>query len=952
MFENIKEGFVKFITSRAVIVCFVLFSLACILVYRLFSLQVINGEYYLDSFKLRIKKEKTIPAARGNIYDRNGNLLAYNELANSVTIEDVYKSGSGKNAAINETLNRLIDIIEQNGDNVDHDFSIVLNDNNEFEFNVTGNSQLRFLADVYGHTSINDLKYEEKTKTAEEVVNDLCKTFGIGEYETPGVSSSFVPRKGYSNDRALKILTVRYNMNANSFQKYIDTTVASDVSDQTVADVMENAYTLDGVSIEESTARKYVDSVYFSQVLGYTGKVSEEELAELQKVDSSYGINDIVGKSGIEQAMESTLQGTKGSETVYVDNTGQVIETSNYVDSVAGNDVYLTIDKDLTEACYNIIEQSLAGILVSKIQNVKTYTYTETSSSSNIVIPIYDVYYAVFDNDIVDINHFSSDKAKDTESKVYQSYLDKNASVLAEIRNELLEKKTPYESLSKEYQWYMSHIAANLYTDGIINSALVDKQDATYIAWTTDEVISLTEYIKYAIAMNWVDVSKLSIDNQYADSEEIFNQIVNYIIDELSADYDFQTRLYKYLLLDGNISGTDVCNLLLEQQVVEITEEEKALWNRGGESSYTFMVNRISNLDITPAQLALDPCTGSMVVTDVNTGDVLALVSYPGYDNNMMANGVDAEYYAKLRSDNSNPLYNYATQQKTAPGSTFKIVSSTAGLMEGVITTDSVIYCGGIFEKLDHPPKCWIYPRGHGGLNVTGGIRNSCNLFFYEVGYRLGLVGNSYSSDIGLQKLAKYADMYGLSEKSGIEIAESEPQVSDEDAVRSAIGQGTNSYTTVGLARYVTTVANSGTCYNLTLIDKTTDSNGNLLEDYSSSVRNTVDMPQAYWNAIHLGMRQVVQDKSYYANLGVSVAGKTGTAQESKNRPNHSLFICYAPYEQPEIAIATRIAYGYTSSYAAQITKEALTYYFELKDTDDIISGTAQTLQDGATNAD
>jgi penicillin-binding protein 2 len=420
----------------------------------------------------------------------------------------------------------------------------------------------------------------------------------------------------------------------------------------------------------------------------------------------------------------------------------------------------------------------------------------------------------------------------------------------------------------------------------------------------------------------------------------------------LETDYDCQTRRYKYLLLDGKITGSQVCNVLLEQGVVTLDEEEQQLWDRGGESAYTFMINRISNLDITPAQLALDPCTGSMVITDVNTGDVLALVSYPGYDNNMMANGVNAAYYAKLRSDKSNPLYNYATQQKTAPGSTFKMVSATAGLNEGVISLDSVIYCGGIFDKLNSPPRCWIYPRGHGGLNVSGGIRNSCNVFFYEVGYRLGNTGEKYVSETGLEKLAKYADLYGLSEKSGIEIAESEPLVSNQDSVRSAIGQGNNSYTTVGLARYVTTVANSGTCYNLTLIDKTTDSNGNLLEDNSAEIRNFVDQPQSYWDAIHLGMRQVVQDKAYYNNLGVNVAGKTGTAQESASRPNHSLFVCYAPYEKPEIAIATRIANGYTSSYAAQITKEALVYYFDLKDEDEIISGTAQTLQNGATNAD
>ena len=951
MFDDFKEGFIKFITSRAVVVCAVLSVLAGIMIYRLFYLQIINGEHYLDTFKLRIKKEKSIAATRGNIYDRNGNLLAYNELANSVTIEDVYKSGRGKNKSINETLNKLIDIIEENGDSVDQDFKIILNENNAFEFTVEGNSLLRFLADVYGRSSISDLKYEEKIKTAAEVVDDLCKNFGVGDYDAED-SSVFVPRLGYTNDRALKILNIRYNMNANSYQKYIDTTVASDVSEQTVADVMENADTLDGVSIEENTARKYVDSVYFSQILGYTGKVSEDELAQLQLSNSSYGINDTVGKSGIEQAMESVLQGTKGSETVYVDNTGQVIETSNYVDSVAGNDVYLTIDKDLTEACYNIIEQSLAGILSSKIQNIKTYTYTETSSSSNIVIPIYDVYYAIFDNAVVDVNHFSKADAKANEKEVYQAFLTKYDEVIQELTSELNDKKTGYDKLSKEYQWYMSHIAAKLYSEGILDSTKVVREDPIYVAWTTDETISLTEYLKYAISMNWVDVSKLELDNQYADSEEIFNQIINQTIKKLADDADFKTRMYKYLLLDGYITGTQVCNILLEQEVIKIDDEELSLWERGGESAYTFMVNRVSNLDITPAQLALDPCTGSMVITDVNTGDVLALVSYPGYDNNMMANGVDAAYYAKLRSDNSNPLYNYATQQKTAPGSTFKMVSSTAGLMEGVITTDSVIYCGGIFDKLDIHPRCWIYPRGHGGLNVTGGIRNSCNVFFYEVGYRLGMEGDSYSSDVGLEKLANYAGLYGLTEKSGIEIVESEPLVSDMDSVRSAIGQGTNSFTTVGLARYVTTVANSGTCYNLTLLDKTTDSSGNLLEEYNATVRNTVDMPQSYWDAIHLGMRQVVQDKSYYSDLGVSVAGKTGTAQESKSKPNHSLFVCYAPYEKPEIAIATRIANGYTSSYAAQITKDALAYYFNLKDEDEIISGTAQTLQDGATNAD
>ncbi len=952
MFNRIGEAILKFITSRIVISCTVLICCMSILVYRLFYLQIIRGEEYVDTFQLKIMKEKDIQATRGNIYDRNGNLLAYNELANSVTIEDVYESGSGRNAAINATVNKLIDIIEENGDEVDSDFNIALDTNGDFEYTVEGTSLLRFLADVYGHTSVNDLKYEEKTKTAKEVVMELCEDFGIGDYTDPDDSDSFEPGLGYDNDRLLKVLTVRYNMNSNSYQKYIDTTVATSVSDKTVADVMENSDTLDGVSIEENTARVYVDSEYFSQIIGYTGKVSEDELAELQETNPDYSSNDTVGKSGIEQAMETVLQGTKGSETVYVDNTGQVIETSNYVDSVAGNDVYLTIDKDLQEACYNIIETDLAGILISKIQNIKTYTASEDSSASDIVIPVYDVYYALFDNNVIDIDHMASDEAESTEAAVYSQFLTKKDSVMATLNTELTETMTPYNQLSKEYMVYMSYIASMLYSDGVIDSDLVDREDETYIAWTTDETISLAEYIRYCIAENWVDVSLLDLDNQYADSEEIYEHILTYIFNELEEDGDFTSRFYKYMLQDDLISGAQVCNILLEQGIVTLPSDELALWNAGSESAYTFITNRISNLDITPAQLALDPCSGSMVITDVNTGDVLALVSYPGYDNNKMANGVDAEYYAQLRNDLSNPLYNYATQQKTAPGSTFKMVSATAGLMEGVITTDSTITCKGIFDKFEVNPRCWIYPSAHGALNVTGGIRNSCNVFFYEVGYRLGLVNDTYKSDVGLEKLAKYADMYGLTETTGIEISESEPEVSDEDSVRSAIGQGTNSFTTVGLARYVTTVANSGTCYNLTLIDKTTDSNGNLLQDYSATVRNTIEMDQSYWDAIHLGMREVVEDKTYYDGLAVNVAGKTGTAQESSSRANHALFVCYAPYESPEIAIATRIAYGYTSSYAAQITKDAIVYYYGLSDETEEEQTTANELVGGDANGD
>ena len=433
---------------------------------------------------------------------------------------------------------------------------------------------------------------------------------------------------------------------------------------------------------------------------------------------------------------------------------------------------------------------------------------------------------------------------------------------------------------------------------------------------------------------------------------EIYNKILEYIFDELDRDLEFDKKIYRYMILNDEITGRQICELLMEQYVVEPTEEEIAQFEAGAVTPYAFMRNRIEQLDLTPAQLALDPYSGSIVVTEVNTGDVMSIASYPSYDNNRMANGVDAAYFASLKSDLSSPMLNYATQQRTAPGSTFKPVSATAGLLEGVITLTDTITCAGIFDKISPPARCHIYPGAHGSLNITGGIRYSCNAYFYEVGYRLGTVGDTYNDSVGLNKLAKYADMYGLSETSGIEIEEYAPGVSDLDAVRSAIGHGTNNYTTAGLARYVTTVANSGTCYNLTLVDKVEDQSGGLIRENEAEVRNRIDMDPAYWNAIHSGMRQVVENKAYFSDLDVNVAGKTGTAQESRNRPNHALFISYAPYENPEISVTVRVANGYTSDYAAQIAKDVYEYYYGLKDEKEILTGTASELEGGAINAD
>jgi len=945
LFSDIRDFIKNIITSRLFILALVFIVAFTLLIQRLFVLQIVNGASYVDNFELTIRKEKILKSTRGNIYDRYGNVLAYNELAYSVTIEDTYESsGKTKNAQINDTIYRVCKIIEKNGDRVLNDFNIYLGKDGNFEFAVEGNALKRFLADVYGRVKIDDLKYNETNATPMQVIEYLggTKKFAVGGYEDENDKNSFVVGKDMTNAELLQIITIRYMINTNSYQKYLATTISKDVNENTVAAIMENLDTLQGVDISEDTLRRYVDGKFFSHIIGYTGNISTTELEEFNLTDDSYTLTDMVGKAGLEQTEETVLQGAKGKLVLYVDNMGKTIETFERVEPVAGNDIYLTIDADLQKAVYNLLEQKLAGVLVSKIDNVKEVNTTNVTSSK-IRIPIDDVYYAIINNSTIDINKLAEADAKEYEKQVYTKFLDKENRVIADIMTELRTTATPYDQLAIEMQVYESHIVSLLSSSntGILLDSEVDKTDDMYLAWK-NETIGLKEYLTYAIAQNWIDITKFNLESQYSDTEQIYEKLLEYIDVNLRKDTSFAKKMYKYMIRDNEVSGKEICMILFEQKAIMGTAAEKNAIASGGITAYSFLLDKISKLEITPEQLALDPCSGSCVVTSVD-GEVLACVTYPGYDNNRLANSIEADYWNSLRNDLSLPMYDYATQQRTAPGSTYKMVSSVAGLEENVIATDTIITCKGIFETIVPSPKCWIYPNGtHGDLSIVGAIKNSCNYFFYEVGYRLSTdsTGN-YDAELGLERLAKYAKMFGLDEKTGIEIEENEPKISDELPVSSAIGQGTNNYTTIGLSRYVTTVANRGTCYRLSLLDKMTDSLGNLLVDFTPEIRNKVQIKSDTWDAVQSGMREVALNTKAFDEINLAVAGKTGTAQEKTTRANHALFVGYAPYEAPEISVATRIAYGYTSAYAAELSRDVFKYYFKLEDKEKLLSGEA-----------
>ena len=961
MLEDIKESILNFITSRIFVLVVIFLAFFGIMMSRIFYLQIINGQNYADSFTMRIKREVSLPGTRGRIYDRNGQVLADNVLSYSVTMEDngTYKSAREKQSTLNRTVLKVIDIVESHGDNVIGDFGIVYQ-NGSYTYTQEGRALLRFKADIYGYSSIDDLKPEEYVATADEMIEYLCgkKKFWISPdlYTEEQIKEYKVPTD-LTPEQILKLVTIRYAISSNSFKRYVTTTVASDVSDATVAEILENQSNLQGVDIEQSSLRTYADSKYFANIIGYIGKPDQDELDTLKEQNEDYDANDLVGKAGLEQYMETELQGKKGQRTIYVDSVGNVLEVESETQPESGHDLYLTIDKDLQIAAYNILEQRLAGILVSKIQNIKQYVPGAHSSATSIVIPIYDVYYALIQNHIIDTSHFTSDDATDLEKSVQQRFDTQLEDAISRIMAQLQsDSPTAYCDLPSDMKNYMSYIVSDILMgeDQVLMKSAVNTEDATYIAWAKDETISLKEYLEYAISMNWVDVSGLDVKNSYMNSEEIYQVVVDYISSKLTTDSKFHTMLYKYVILNDVVTGREVCLLLYDQGILEYDEETVGKLRSGAYSAYSFMLDRIKNLEITPGQLALEPCSAGCVITDPNTGDVLANVSYPGYDNNRLTNTMDSAYYAELNRDLAGPLYSRSTQERTAPGSTFKPISAVAGLEEGVIRSTDIIHATGVFTEAYGSPTCWIYNQyhgSHGNINMVDAIRVSCNYYFYEVGFRLG-GGRStgYSSDRALAALSKYAAMFGFDHTSGMELPESDPKISDSDGIRSAIGQGTHLYTVSQIARYVSTIANRGTVYDLTLLDKLTDSEGKTIDDYSASVYNNIDIADNSWNTIQEGMHQVAENTAAFKDLNLTIAGKTGTAQQSKSHPNHALFMGYAPYENPQIAIAIRIANGYTSANAASMAADIFSYYFDLTDKDELLNGSATTATSAVIN--
>ena len=330
---------------------------------------------------------------------------------------------------------------------------------------------------------------------------------------------------------------------------------------------------------------------------------------------------------------------------------------------------------------------------------------------------------------------------------------------------------------------------------------------------------------------------------------------------------------------------------------------------------------------------------GAAVVIDVDTGEILAMASWPTYSLKDFS-----EQFSANNSDPLRPFFNRAIMATYSPGSTFKMCTSLAALEEGIIEPDTKIYDEGIYKRyadVGYSPRCWIYRqygRNHGNINVSQALKYSCNYFFYEMGYQLQP-----------ERLNKYAAQLGLGQKTGVELAgekagnlagpESRKANGGEkwygaDTLMAAIGQSDHLFTPIQLANYVATLVNGGTRYQPHLLKTVMDyTNTEVYEEVQPTVLNTVEISESSLNAIKEGMKGVVTEdgtaSSYFAGFPIQVGGKTGSAQMT----NHSatgVFVSFAPYDQPEIAVCVVGEYASSGGSLAPVAIAAYDQYFGL----------------------
>ena len=450
-------------------------------------------------------------------------------------------------------------------------------------------------------------------------------------------------------------------------------------------------------------------------------------------------------------------------------------------------------------------------------------------------------------------------------------------------------------------------------------------------------------------------VSKISSTEYEKEKEEGYS--VNSVVGKAGIEQSFE----KYLKGKDGVIKEETDTLGNVSSQTETTEAKSGdnvtltidyRLQKVAEESLLNTINGLQNGTLVGKKFS-DANAGAVVVLDVDSGEVLASASYPTYDINSLIGGISLKDWNALQNNSLHPMLNRVVSGTYSPGSTFKMLVGMAGLMNGKITVDEKYYDPGIYPYGYHP-KCWLYTdrhMTHGWINIEGAIKGSCNCYFYEVGRR-----------IGISEIVKYAKLFGLGQKTGIElsgeaagtIAGADDKSEDGlkspwylgDTLSAAIGQSGSSYTPIQLANYIATIANGGKLNKVSLIksvDNEVAGTSESLADINKYIseytgvnfeEKDLNINSEYIDAIKKGMLSVTSETggtSYivFKNSDIQVAGKTGTAQVP-NGNNNGIFVGFAPYDNPKIAVVAVIEHGGEGTYTANVVKPIMEEYFNI----------------------
>lgn len=680
---HILEGLKDRFNILIVLVCII----GTIFVIQLFNLQIVNGESYRERSEKRLVRETEIYAPRGEIYDRYGKQLVTNTVGYSVQIYRTKVSDD----ELNHILLEFANILEKNGDTYYNNFPV---DFEKMEFNKNEQTIISWKK----NNNIND------EKTVLEIIDIFKQKYKINSEELNDIR---------------KIIPLRYEISINGYTSYKPVTLAKRISNQSLMEIEERNTALSGINVTTEPMRKYLSGNIASHIIGYVGKISSIEYEN--RKDKGYGLNDTIGKSGIEATFEELLRGVNGSKRLEMDSYGRITEEEEINESKMGNSIVLTIDLDLQSMTERVLEEN-----IKKIQ-----------------------------------------------------------------------------------------------TGGF--------------------------------------------SNKYEDAK-----------------------------------------------------------------------------------------SGSAVVIDIKTGEILAMASYPSYNPDEFTDGISNEEYERYFTNNDKPMFNRAIQGTYSPGSTFKMVTGIAALESGAITVKETVNDVGIFN-LGHKPACWLWnsrKQVHGLVNAETALKVSCNYYYYEI-----------SSRMGIDVIASYAKKFGLGQKTGIELIGEVPGILSSreyvqklnargidkvwtigDTLSSAIGQSYNSFTPLQMAYYIATLANKGVKNEITIIKQVINADGEVVDksEYVNAINarlgigekdlENIEISEETLNAIFAGMKSVTGDSGgtaygTFSSFPIEVAGKTGTATASSGSDN-AWFVGFAPYDDPQIAVVSIVEHGGHGYYTAPAVKEIMEEYF------------------------